>query len=118
MKHGLKESAVAEICAILSRYPQVEKAVLYGSRAKGSHKTGSDIDLTLVGNAGLNMNILYKVMEDLDELYLPYSFDLSIFKDIRDRDVLEHIRRVGIVFYKREEIKDPEPASGGDVRCA
>jgi len=41
MKHGLKESTTEEICEIFSRYPQVEKAILYGSRAKGNYKNGS-----------------------------------------------------------------------------
>lgn len=104
MKYGLKDSTIAEICGIVSRYPQVEQAVLYGSRAKGNYKTGSDIDLALHGDDGLNMRILYKIMDDIDELYLPYSFDLSILKDIQDRDILDHIERVGVVFYKKNDL--------------
>lgn len=46
-ERGLSISVIQKICAVLNRYPQVEKAVLYGSRAKGSHRIGSDIDLTL-----------------------------------------------------------------------
>jgi predicted nucleotidyltransferase len=49
LRFGLKESTIRKICKVLSRYPQVEKAVLYGSRAKGNYKNGSDIDLTLHG---------------------------------------------------------------------
>lgn len=118
MKNGLTTSTVEKICEIFARYPQVDKAVLYGSRAKGNYKTGSDIDLTLDGDADLNMDILYKIIDDIDELYLPYSFDLSIFKDIRDPDVLDHIRRVGVVFYKRKEMKSPELSLGREVRYA
>ena len=51
MKYGLPETAVEKLCAVFARFPAVEKAVLYGSRAKGSFKTGSDIDLTLYGEA-------------------------------------------------------------------
>jgi len=112
MKYGLQESIVEQICAIFARYAQVERAVLYGSRAKGNYKTGSDIDLTLDGDASLNMGVLYKIIDDIDELYLPYSFDLSILRDIRDQDVLDHIRRVGVVFYKKKEIKDSESNVG------
>ena len=49
MKYGLPDLTVAQICAVLAQYPQVDRAVLYGSRAKGNFKPGSDIDLTLYG---------------------------------------------------------------------
>ncbi len=100
MKYGLPQSAVQKICAVLSRYPQVEKAILYGSRAKGNYKNGSDIDLTLRGS-DLTLNVIYKILNDLDESLLPYTIDLAIFDDISDLDVIEHIQRVGITFYEK-----------------
>ncbi|RME51041.1 MAG: nucleotidyltransferase domain-containing protein [Caldilineae bacterium] len=103
MKYGLPPSTIERICAVLSRYPQVEQAILYGSRAKGTYKTGSDIDLTLCGGADLTLNVLYRILDDLDELLLPYTIDLSIFDDIGDPDVVEHIQRVGVLFYARDE---------------
>lgn len=103
MKYGLPQSAVQKICAVLNRYPQVEKAILYGSRAKGNYKNGSDIDLSLRGSADLTLNVIYKILDDLDELLLPYTIDLSIFNDIRDPDVIEHIQRVGVTFYQKGE---------------
>ncbi len=104
MKYGLPLSVVQKICAVLSRYPQVEKAILYGSRAKGNFKNGSDIDLTLHGGADLTLNVIYKVLDDLDELLLPYTIDLSIFNDIGDPDMIEHIQRVGVTFYDKGEM--------------
>lgn len=53
MKYGLKDTSIQKIRGVFARYPQVEKAVLYGSRAKGNYKNGSDIDLTLRGGADL-----------------------------------------------------------------
>jgi len=103
MKYGLSQSTIQKICAVLSRYPQVERAILYGSRAKGNYKRGSDIDLTLVGGANLTLNVVYKILDDLDELLLPYTIDLSIFNDISDPDVIEHIQRVGVTFYEKGE---------------
>jgi len=103
MKYGLPQSAVEKICAVLSHYSQVEKAILYGSRAKGNFKNGSDIDLTLRGGADLSLNVIYKILDDLDELLLPYTIDLSIFNDIGDPDVIEHIQRVGVTFYDKSE---------------
>jgi len=102
MKNGLPQPTVQKICAVLSHYPQVEKAILYGSRAKGNYKNGSDIDLALRG-ADLTLNVIYKILGDLDELLLPYTIDLSIFNDISDPDVIEHIQRVGVTFYDKGE---------------
>ena len=69
MKHGLKETTIQKICAVLAHYPQVEQAVLYGSRAKGNYKNGSDIDLTLRGGADLTLNVVYKILSDLEGLF-------------------------------------------------
>ena len=102
MKYALEESTVLKICEIFTRYAQVEKVILYGSRAKGNYKNGSDIDLTLDGDESLNLDVLFKIIDDIDELYLPYTFDLSIFPDLRDQDVIDHIRRVGVIFYARK----------------
>jgi uncharacterized protein len=100
MKFGLKETTIEKICAVLAGFPQVEKAVLYGSRAKGNYKNGSDIDLTLHGK-DLTLNVLYKIDEEIDDLLLPYTFDLSIFEQLSDPDFIDHIQRVGVVFYQR-----------------
>jgi len=102
MKFGLKESTISAIRSVFSRHPQVRKAILYGSRAKGNYKKGSDIDLTLIGGADLDGSVLTQIDGEIDDLLLPYTFDLSIFRQISDPDVIDHIRRVGVVFYERE----------------
>ena len=100
-RFGLKQTDLDQIRVVFSRYPQVKKAVLYGSRAMGNYKNGSDIDLALCGKENRTLDILYRIMEDLDNLLLPYTFDLSIFNHISDKDVISHIRRVGRTFYKK-----------------
>ncbi len=100
MKFGLKILTIEKINTVFSQYPEVEKVVLYGSRAKGNFKNGSDIDLTLEGN-NLSLSILYKIDNDLDDLLLPYTFDLSIFKHIDNADLIDHIKQVGVVFYSQ-----------------
>jgi uncharacterized protein len=102
MKFGLPPAAIQKIYTVLDRYSQVDKAVLYGSRAKGSNKTGSDIDLALVGQ-DLTFDLLFKILNDLDDSDLPYTVDLSILHEIGDPDVVDHIKRVGKTFYKRGE---------------
>ncbi|MBS3936197.1 MAG: nucleotidyltransferase domain-containing protein, partial [Sulfuritalea sp.] len=80
--------------------PAVEKAVIYGSRAKGNHRPGSDIDLTLFG-AGLDLDMLGQIAARLDESPIPYRVDLSLFSQIDHAGLREHIERVGRVFYER-----------------
>ena len=117
-RFGLKESIIDMICTVFVRYPQVERAVLYGSRAKGDFKPGSDIDLTLVGEDDLSRKELYRIMDDLDDLLLPYTFDISIFRNITDRDVLNHIQRAGITFYEKPEnmVNTPGKSAVNDGR--
>ena len=103
MKFGLQETTIAKICSVFARYPQIEKAGIYGSRAKGNYKIGSDIDLTLYGGKDLTMEVLYKVMTEIDDLLLPYTIDLSIFHDLSDSDFIDHIQRVGVTFYDKNE---------------
>ena len=99
-QNGLPESVIQKIRAVFDRYPQVEEAVLYGSRAKGNYKNGSDIDLTLRGRDDLTLNVLCQIANDLDDLFLPYTIDLSIFHDISDPDMIGHIQRVGVTIYE------------------
>lgn len=101
MVFGLKETAIHQIREIFSHYPQVNEVILYGSRAMGNFKNGSDIDLALKGE-DLNLTILNKIDLELDDLLLPYIFDLSIFHHIDNPDLIDHIKRVGKVMYSRK----------------
>ena len=100
LSFGLKESTIQKINGVFSAYPEVEKAVIYGSRAKGTHRKGSDIDLTLLGSC-LTPEHLNRIESQLEDLMLIYSIDLSIFNDIDNPDLMDHINRVGQVFYFR-----------------
>lgn len=95
---GLNSHTIAQLRHVLARHGQVEKAILYGSRAKGTHNQGSDIDLALVGR-DLDIHKINAIDNDLDDLLLPYSIDLCSYLGIRSMDLLAHIERVGVVFY-------------------
>ena len=97
---GLSTKNTQEISAVLRAHPEVDQAILYGSRAKGTHKPFSDIDLTLVGGQ-LNLNTQQKIEMELEELLMPYRFDISVHHLIADKKLLEHISRVGLVFYEK-----------------
>lgn len=100
MKFGLKEDIITQVNEVFAKYPQIEKAVVYGSRAKGNFKNGSDIDLTLKGD-GLNLSVINSLLNEIDDLLLPYTFDVSIFKQISNAGLIEHIERVGKDFYEK-----------------
>jgi len=99
-RFGLKEATIEKIIAVFSQYPNIQKVLLYGSRAKGNYRNGSDIDLTLIGE-NISYAQLSKIDIQIDDLLLPYRFDLSIFKDIENLDLIDHINRVGLIFYER-----------------
>jgi predicted nucleotidyltransferase len=101
MKFGLSLETIASIQAVFEKHPQVNQVLLYGSRAKGNYRNGSDIDLTLLGKDLTLNDTLYPIMDEIDELDLPYSFDLSIFEQLDDTEFLDHIKRIGLVFYQK-----------------
>lgn len=101
MKYGLKDVLIENIKSIFSQHSAIEKVILYGSRAMGNYKPGSDIDLTLIGSQ-LDNSKLNKIANELDDLLSPYTFDLSIYHCITNEDLIEHIKRVGIIFYSKE----------------
>jgi uncharacterized protein len=78
--------------------------VVYGSRAKGNYKPGSDIDITLFPAPGTTIDHreLGDIEEEIDDLLLPYMVDLSVFDHIDNAALREHIERVGRVLYERE----------------
>jgi len=98
MPYGLKETVINKIRQTLASFPEVEEAILYGSRAKGNFSNGSDIDLALKGNS-LNQSILQKIRRELDDLLLPYTIDIAIYHSIENQDLTDHINRAGIVLY-------------------
>ena len=98
---GLSSETIQKINKVFIRYPSVELVRLYGSRAKGDYRYGSDIDLTIMGD-GLSFSQLLKIEMELDDLLLPYKIDLSLFRQIENNDLVDHIQRVGIDFYRRQ----------------
>ena len=92
--YGISQNALDKIRKVLFSMQGVEQVILYGSRAKGSYKEGSDIDLTVKGK--LTFNNLIKMSVTLDDLNLPWKIDFSLYSQIENKDLLDHIDRVGI----------------------
>ena len=104
-QYGLNPETIYKIQRVFAIFPEIEEAILYGSRAMGNFKNGSDIDLTLKASKLItdigNPLSLTKISVALDELDLPYMIDISIYENIKNADLVDHINRVGISFYKR-----------------
>jgi predicted nucleotidyltransferase len=101
---GLKQEHIEAICRCFAAIPAIREVVIYGSRAKETHKPGSDIDLTIIDD-DISSSDLVHLDSALDDLMLPYKFDLSLKRKIKNPDLIDHINRVGKVFYQREADK-------------
>ena len=102
MRFSLSNETIQAITDVFRQYPKIEKVILYGSRAKGTHKYSSDIDLTILSDS-LEFNEFQQLQIALDDLMLPYIIDLSMYKDISHQELIEHIQRVGVVFYEKSK---------------
>ena len=100
-RFGLTDSEQELIRDVLRRHEEVTEAKIFGSRAKGCSQPNSDIDLALRGN--ISLSALAAIAGELDELPLPYTFDVQAYDAIRHRSLREHIERVGQSFYTRAD---------------
>lgn len=96
IRYGIKQETWDKITGILRSNPAVEEVILFGSRAKGNFKDGSDIDICVKGTSLSDRDIIV-LANELDELNLPWEIDLLRYEEISDKAVIEHIDRVGIV---------------------
>jgi uncharacterized protein len=96
-KFGLSKSTREKLLLVFKKITEIEAVVIYGSRAKGNFRPGSDIDLTLKGSS-LTSRHLTSLLVTIDDLMLPYKVDLSIFREIENDELVAHIERVGQIF--------------------
>lgn len=100
---GLKEGDIKSIIGILQQQPEVKEALIFGSRAKGNYRAGSDVDMAIKGD-GINLKIITHISYLLnEETIMPYQFDVLNYHSIRNAELVEHIDRAGISFYKKAE---------------
>lgn len=98
---GLSAEEMAVLQSVFGAETSLDKVILYGSRAKGAYRPGSDIDLTLTGSS-LNTGRLMDLSAKINDLLLPYEIDLSIFDHIDEPELVDHIQRVGRVVFSNE----------------
>ncbi len=98
---GLRESDLLEIRLKLQQFPEVEKALVYGSRAKGTERKGSDVDLALKGKK-LNSVVIGQISYILnEETMMPFFFDVLNYHSLSNTELTDHINRVGKLLYKK-----------------
>ena len=99
---GLDVDTLRAIRECLAQLPNIDKVIIYGSRAKGNYKVGSDIDITLLGSGLTLSNSVYPLSELLYECYLPYKVDISVFSMLDSIEFIGHVLRAGKVFYQKD----------------
>jgi len=97
---GLRPEDINYIQSIIGKFSEVEKAVIFGSRAKGNYKKGSDVDIALYGN---DLDQISSKIHDLleEETLMPYFFDIIDYASLSNAALKEHIDRVGKVIFER-----------------
>jgi len=98
---GLTSNDLSQIIQILTKFEELEKCVLFGSRAKGNFKRGSDVDLAIWVSDNEITNQISGILNN--ETLLPYFFDIQNYNLITNQELKEHIDRVGIILFKREK---------------
>lgn len=102
---GVPESASAALLKTICAQPQVQRVVLYGSRALGRQRSGSDVDLCLVA-PGMTLAELLVLGAVLDDLLLPWRIDLQLDHLISHEGLRAHIQRAGRVLWDRAPLQE------------
>jgi len=98
---GLSEMQLQLILGVINNFEEIEKVLIFGSRAKGTNRPGSDIDLALIGDK-LNSLLVNRVSSALDDLPLPYMFDLINYHEINNEFLKKKVDDEGKLFYERK----------------
>lgn len=105
MPYGINDNNWNKIMMLIANQPNVDEAILFGSRAKGNFREGSDIDVCIKGEK-LTLQDVYSILKAYDDTYLLYKLDLLIYNQINEPALKEHIDRVGVTFFKRNKQKN------------
>ena len=98
---GLSFTTLDKLNSIFAQHPAIDAVLIYGSRAKGIYRPGSDIDLTIKGNE-ISFIEFMNIEDQGDDLMLPYTVDLSQYHQLENTDLIAHIDRVGVEIYTKK----------------
>ena len=112
---GLSSETLNKLNSVFEKHKAIASVVIYGSRAKGNYRTGSDIDLTIKGD-DISYAEFMQIKDQIDDLMLPYTVDLSQYLELGNAELVEHINRVGGEIFSRSEalmkVKGSDPNAG------
>ena len=94
----LEDKLKNELQTIFSKYKEIEKVLLFGSRARGDNKYNSDVDLCLFGK-NITHLVQAKISMDVDEINTPLSFDILNFNELTKQDLIDNIINEGVEVY-------------------
>jgi len=97
---GLDENTQQLLISVFQQMEKIEQVILFGSRALGNFKRGSDIDFAVVAPK-LSLSEFLAIHSQVDDLMLPYKVDAILYHNIDNQPLIEHIRQMGKVFYKK-----------------
>jgi predicted nucleotidyltransferase len=102
---GLPPATLDKLNSVFAQHNAIDSVVIYGSRAKGTYRAGSDIDLTIKGSE-ISFAEFMQIEDQIDDLMLPYSVDLSQYRQLENADLIAHIDRVGMEIYAKDKGHD------------
>ena len=97
-RFGLSATTLDKLSSVFARHNAIKTVLIYGSRAKGNYRNGSDIDLSIKGDE-ISFAEFMQIEDQIDDLMLPYTVDLSQYQHIGNADLIAHIDRVGVEIY-------------------
>jgi predicted nucleotidyltransferase len=101
MSHGLQKRDIENIIKASGELPEIEEVILFGSRAKGTNKKASDIDMAIKGKDISDKTVKRLSARLNEELPLPYFIDIVHYETIQNQDLIDHIERVGEIIYRK-----------------
>ena len=99
MLYGLSDRTLNTLYSIFRKYPGIKQVILYGSRAKGNFRAGSDIDISIKTDDTFTHTDLLRIGNDFEDSDMPYYIDISIYEKLTNHELKEHIDRVGKLLY-------------------
>lgn len=100
-KLGLPHVTLDKLNSVFQQHSAIDTVLVYGSRAKGNYRRGSDIDLTIKGSI-IAFSEFMQIEDQIDDLLLPYTVDLSQYAQLSNADLIDHIDRVGVMIYGKD----------------
>lgn len=100
MKFGLISADIQVMKNIFKKYPDISKVIIFGSRAMGNYKKGSDVDLAIKGK-NIDLSLIGEIKGKLDETNLPYFFDVISYADTENKELREHIDTFGQILWDK-----------------